>query len=158
MRDAVGSPFPRCVLQRLDNVRSLVLARALDKHFGDDIPETIIEPGRGMVGNAGVIETEVVLISTKSADGDGGAVRWVYFDVGKFGGLAETMDASIRYEICTPRDNDGSGVSECIIAGPTCDSADILYEKRPYELPDSLASRCSLFFFSLSLSVSFLIP
>ena len=36
--------------------------RALRKHFGNQIPETIIEPGRGMVGNAGVIEAEVVLI------------------------------------------------------------------------------------------------
>ena len=35
--------------------------RSLRKHFGNRIPETIIEPGRGMVGNAGVIEAEVVL-------------------------------------------------------------------------------------------------
>ena len=40
--------------------------RALRKHFGNRIPETIIEPGRGMVGNAGVIEAEVVLVSKKS--------------------------------------------------------------------------------------------
>ena len=33
---------------------------ALRKHFGNRIPETIIEPGRGMVGNAGMIEAEVV--------------------------------------------------------------------------------------------------
>jgi ornithine decarboxylase len=26
----------------------------------------------------------------------------------------------------------------CIIAGPTCDSADVLYEKVPYHLPMSL--------------------
>ena len=24
-------------------------------------------------------------------------MRWVYLDIGKFGGLAETMDESIRY-------------------------------------------------------------
>ena len=34
--------------------------------FRQPIPETIIEPGRGMVGNAGVIEAEVVLVSRKS--------------------------------------------------------------------------------------------
>jgi ornithine decarboxylase len=70
--------------------------RALRKHFGNRIPETIIEPGRGMVGNAGVIEAEVVLVSKKSNEDD---VRWVYLDIGKFGGLAETMDESIRYPI-----------------------------------------------------------
>ena len=63
--------------------------RALRRHFGNRIPETIIEPGRGMVGNAGVIEAEVVLVSKKSEEDD---VRWVYLDIGKFGGLAETMD------------------------------------------------------------------
>ena len=77
--------------------------RALRKHFGNRIPETIIEPGRGMVGNAGVIEAEVVLVSKKSENDD---VRWVYLDIGKFGGLAETMDESIRYPIRTPRDGD----------------------------------------------------
>lgn len=54
-----------------------------------------------MVGNAGVIETEVVLISRKSDEDE---VRWVYLDIGKFGGLAETMDESIRYAIRTPHD------------------------------------------------------
>jgi ornithine decarboxylase len=72
--------------------------RALRKHFGNQIPETIIEPGRGMVGNAGIIEAEVVLISKKSDEDE---VRWVYLDIGKFGGLAETMDESIRYAIRT---------------------------------------------------------
>jgi ornithine decarboxylase len=107
--------------------------RALRKHFGNQIPETIIEPGRGMVGNAGVIETEVVLISRKSDEDD---VRWVYLDIGKFGGLAETMDESIRYSIRTP--HDGAEMTPCVLAGPTCDSADVLYEKMPYPLPVTL--------------------
>ena len=42
-----------------------------------------------MVGDAGVLQSEVVLISRKSATD---RKRWVYLDVGKFGGLAETMD------------------------------------------------------------------
>ena len=86
-----------------------------------------------MVGNAGIIEAEVVLVSKKSEDDD---VRWVYLDIGKFGGLAETMDESIRYPIRTPRD--GGETGPCVLAGPTCDCADVLYEKQPYELPVSL--------------------
>ena len=107
--------------------------RALRKHFGNQIPETIIEPGRGMVGNAGVIETEVVLISKKSDEDE---MRWVYLDIGKFGGLAETMGESIRYAIRTP--HDGAEMAPCVLAGPTCDSADVLYEKAPYPLPVTL--------------------
>lgn len=107
---------------------------ALRRHFGNRIPETIIEPGRGLVGDAGVIRAEVVLVSRKSEDPDG--QRWVFLDIGKFGGLAETMDEAIRYPIRTPRDGDRT--TPCVIAGPTCDSADVLYEKTPYELPVTL--------------------
>ena len=96
----LGGGFPTKYLKNVPAVKTYGAAifRALRKHFGNRIPETIIEPGRGMVGNAGVIEAEVVLISKKSEDDD---VRWVYLDIGKFGGLAETMDESIRYPIRT---------------------------------------------------------
>jgi ornithine decarboxylase len=131
----LGGGFPTKYLKNVPTVKSYgsAIFRALRRHFGNRIPETIIEPGRGMVGNAGVIEAEVVLVSKKSEDDD---VRWVYLDIGKFGGLAETMDESIRYPIRTPRD--GGETGPCVLAGPTCDSADVLYEKQPYALPVSL--------------------
>jgi ornithine decarboxylase len=47
------------------------------------------------------------------------------------------MDEAIRYPIRTERD--GDEMSPCVLAGPTCDSADVLYEKTPYFLPVSLA-------------------
>jgi ornithine decarboxylase len=131
----LGGGFPTKYLRDVPAVEAYgrSIFRALRKHFGNRIPETIIEPGRGMVGNAGVIEAEVVLVSNKSEHDH---VRWVYLDIGKFGGLAETMDESIRYPIRTP--HDGEEVGPCVLAGPTCDSADVLYEKRPYDLPISL--------------------
>jgi ornithine decarboxylase len=131
----LGGGFPTRYLKEVPAVEAYgrSIFRALRKHFGNQIPETIIEPGRGMVGNAGVIEAEVVLVAKKSGEDN---VRWVYLDIGKFGGLAETMDESIRYPIRTRRDGDPMG--PCIIAGPTCDSADVLYERKPYELPISL--------------------
>jgi ornithine decarboxylase len=131
----LGGGFPTKYLKEVPTVRTYgnAIFRALRKHFGNAIPETIIEPGRGMVGNAGIIEAEVVLVSKKSAAEE---VRWVYLDIGKFGGLAETMDESIRYPIRTPHDDDR--LAPCVLAGPTCDSADVLYEKDPYRLPVSL--------------------
>jgi len=131
----LGGGFPTKYLKNVPTVKTYGMAifRALSKHFGNRIPETIIEPGRGMVGNAGVIEAEVVLVSKKGENDD---KRWVYLDIGKFGGLAETMDESIRYPIRTPRD--GAELAPCVLAGPTCDSADVLYEKDPYLLPISL--------------------
>jgi ornithine decarboxylase len=132
----LGGGFPTKYLKAVPGTDSYANAiqNSLAKHFGNAIPETIIEPGRGMVGNAGVIKAEVVLISKKHANDN---QRWVYLDIGKFGGLAETMDEAIRYPITTARD--GAEMAPCIIAGPTCDSADVLYEKKPYDLPVTLA-------------------
>jgi ornithine decarboxylase len=132
----LGGGFPAKYLRKTPKLESYgkAIFRALRRHFGNAIPETIIEPGRGLVGNAGVIEAEVVLIAKRSPEDE---VRWVYLDIGKFHGLAETIDESIRYPIRTPRDRDE--MAPCIIAGPTCDSVDVLYEKSPYPLPVSLA-------------------
>ncbi len=132
----LGGGFPTKYLKQVPATGQYANAihEALTKHFGNAIPETIIEPGRGMVGNAGVIKAEVVLISKKHANDN---QRWVYLDIGKFGGLAETMDEAIRYPIITAKDGDEK--APCVIAGPTCDSADVLYEKVPYDLPVTLS-------------------
>ena len=131
----LGGGFPTKYLKEVPGTGSYANAihEALTKHFGNAIPETIIEPGRGMVGNAGIIEAEVVLISKKS---EYDTVKWVYLDIGKFNGLAETMDEMIRYPIRT--EFDGDELEPCVLAGPTCDSVDVLYEKDPYFLPVSL--------------------
>ena len=131
----MGGGFPTRYLRDVPAAQAYgqAIFSALRAHFGNQLPETIIEPGRGMVGNAGVIKSEVVLIS-KKADNDN--VRWVYLDIGKFGGLAETMDEAIRYPISTS--HDGGETGDCVLAGPTCDSADVMYEKTPYPLPLSL--------------------
>ncbi len=106
---------------------------AVTKHFGKNVPHMIVEPGRSLVGDAGVIEAEVVLISKKSYEED---VRWVYLDIGKFSGLAETHDEAIKYRIETRGRKGPTG--NVILAGPSCDSVDILYEKFQYQLPLSL--------------------
>ncbi|UVK47249.1 ornithine/lysine decarboxylase [Mesorhizobium sp. AR07] len=131
----MGGGFPTRYLRDVPAAQAYgqAIFSALRKHFGNAIPETIIEPGRGMVGNAGVIKSEVVLISKKAANDN---VRWVFLDIGKFGGLAETMDEAIRYPIVTA--HDGTETAPCVLAGPTCDSADVMYEKTPYPLPLSL--------------------
>jgi len=131
----LGGGFPAKYVKNVPAVKTYAqtILHSLRRHFGNHIPETIIEPGRGMVGNAGVIEAEVVLISRKSDDDK---VKWVYLDIGRFNGLAETMDEMIRYPIRTPFD--GEATEPCVLAGPSCDSVDVLYEKDPYLLPVSL--------------------
>ncbi|WP_116132071.1 type III PLP-dependent enzyme [Tropicimonas sp. IMCC34043] len=107
--------------------------RQVHARFGD-VARIMAEPGRGLVAEAGVIVCEVMLVSSKSARD---AHRWVYLDIGRFSGLAETEGEAIRYQFETP--HDGSPAGPCVLAGPSCDSADVLYEKRPVSLPLTLA-------------------
>jgi ornithine decarboxylase len=132
----IGGGFPaqyRGEVPAMDRYAQAVMA-AITRHFGNHLPEIIIEPGRSLVGDAGIIQSEVVLIAEK---GGGDGRRWVYLDVGKFNGLAETMDESIKYRIATP--GRGGAAGPVVLAGPTCDSADILYERTEYRLPLGLA-------------------
>ena len=130
----IGGGFPTRYRRQIPGMPAYGAAidASLRKHFGNRIPDIIVEPGRQMVGSAGVIQTEVVLIS-KKAETD--RKRWVYLDIGKFGGLAETMDEAIQYPISCERKGPAGPV---VLAGPTCDSADILYEKADYRLPEDL--------------------
>ncbi|HTT79744.1 MAG TPA: type III PLP-dependent enzyme [Stellaceae bacterium] len=133
----IGGGFPAQYRGRVASLADYAQAvtDALTRHFGNRLPEIIVEPGRSLVGDAGIIHSEVVLIADK---GDGGGKRWVYLDVGKFNGLAETMGESIKYRIEAPAERRGSP-QPVVIAGPTCDSADILYEHTEYRLPEDLA-------------------
>jgi len=108
---------------------------AMTKHFGNALPEMIVEPGRFIVGDAGVVSAEVVLVSRREKNDP---VRWVYLDIGRFGGLAETEGEAIKYRIATT--HDGTQTGPVAIAGPTCDGADILYERSNYRLPLALAT------------------
>lgn len=143
----MGGGFPVNYLQKANALETYVteITRFLGENFGDDLPEIILEPGRSIVGEAGILVSEIVLISRKSATAQ---ERWVYTDVGKFNGLIETLDESIKYPLATSRDGDGSETGEVVLAGPTCDGLDIMYEKMRYELPLSLEIGDRIFWFS----------
>jgi ornithine decarboxylase/diaminopimelate decarboxylase len=131
----LGGGFPANYLDRT-NVLAMYaeqITHFLKEDFGDQLPEIILEPGRSLLSNAGILVSEVVLISKKSHTA---LERWVFTDVGKFSGLIETMDEAIKFPIYTERQGE---LDKCVIAGPTCDSADIMYEHYSYGLPTDLA-------------------
>ncbi|HEY1932764.1 MAG TPA: type III PLP-dependent enzyme [Acetobacteraceae bacterium] len=133
----LGGGFPtryRDDVPEIDQFGDAIM-QAMIAHFGNALPEMVIEPGRFVVGSAGLVSAEVVLVSRRDPSDP---VRWVYLDVGRFGGLAETEGESIRYRITTT--HDGSAMGPVAIAGPTCDGADIMYEKSNYRLPLALRS------------------
>lgn len=130
----MGGGFPADYLHKTNPlpVYAAEIYTYLQTHFGATIPQIYLEPGRGLAGEAGVLVSEVVLIAKKSRTD---LKRWVYTDVGIFNGLMEAIDESIKYPIYTDRIG---ACGEVILAGPTCDSLDIIYEHFKYELPLTL--------------------
>jgi ornithine decarboxylase len=143
----MGGGFPAAYTQPTNDLGEYAaeIKRYLIDDFGDDLPKIILEPGRSLVGNSGIVISEVVLISRKN---NTALNRWVYLDTGKFNGLIETMDEAIKYPIVTSKDLPGGKEAEVILAGPTCDSMDILYEKSKYRLPVDLKVGDRLYFLS----------
>ena len=140
----MGGGFPATYREKTNTVQTYAdeIKRYLYEDYGDDLPEIFIEPGRSLVGDSGVLVSEIVLISRKSRTA---LERWVYQDCGRFGGLMETLGEAIHYPILCER----SGPTEqVVLAGPTCDSMDTLYEDYRYDLPLSLAVGDRLYWLS----------
>ncbi len=140
----LGGGFPANYLTKTNDLATYAseILRFLEEDFGDDMPEILLEPGRSLISNAGILVSEVVLISRKSRTA---LNRWIYTDVGKFSGLIETLDEAIKFPIYTEKQGE---LEETIIAGPTCDSADIMYENTMYALPLTLAIGDRLYWLS----------
>ena len=111
-----------------------VIHAAIARHLGGAPITFAIEPGRFLVGDAGVIEAEVIGVVERPGQA---CSRWVFIDVGLFQGLSEASGESIRYPLSTTV---GGPTAPTVVAGPTCDSTDILYERRPLDLPLALTS------------------
>ncbi|TSE01655.1 type III PLP-dependent enzyme [Skermania sp. ID1734] len=120
---------------RLDDYADAVRG-ALRRHFPRAGPRLALEPGRIMVAEAGLLRTEVILVSKKSSADDH---RWVYLDIGRYNGLAETENEAITYQLALVREH-ADAVGPVIVAGPTCDGDDVLYQRTSYRLPLDLSS------------------
>jgi ornithine decarboxylase len=143
----MGGGFPAAYTQPTNDLSEYAteIHRYLTDDFGDAIPQIVLEPGRSLVGNSGILISEVILVSRKN---NTALNRWLYIDAGRFNGLIETLDESIKYPIITSKDVPGGKEAEVIIAGPTCDSMDILYEDYKYRLPVDLKIGDRLYFLS----------
>lgn len=130
----MGGGFPAHYKQPCNDLQDYAteITRYLHDDF-DEIPQIIFEPGRSLMGDSGILTSEVVLISRKN---NTSLSRWVYLDCGLFNGLIETLGEAIKYPVITDKDNGKRG--DVILAGPTCDSADIMYEQAKYKLPIDL--------------------
>ncbi len=144
----LGGGFPAHYLNDINPLTTYaaeVKRYLADDYTEEDMPEIILEPGRSLVASSGVLVSEVVLISHKSYTD---LTRWVYTDVGLFQGLIETLGEAIKYPIYTPKMATSNRAGTVILAGPTCDSADIMYEETGYQLPQELEIGDKIYWFT----------
>lgn len=130
----IGGGYPAHYIENVPPISRYgeVISDALDRWFGArDRPKIVSEPGRYLTAEAGVLRTQVISVRYPSEGGD----RWVYVDAGRFGGLAETEGEAILYRLATHHTGPAKPV---ILAGPTCDSVDVIYRKTKYTLPLAL--------------------
>jgi len=95
------------------NVDSLIYER-----FPEDM-EIHIEPGRAVVGDAGVFVATVI---GKAMRGD---EDWLYIDVGVFNGLMESV-GGIKYSYIVETTKQTGARKQWTVAGPSCDSFDVI--------------------------------
>ena len=135
----LGGGMPTTYKNKVYNCKiySSKILKSINTNFGNLKPiRIIIEPGRFLVANAGVIETEVILVSSRDQYNK---KRWVYIDVGRYNGLAETEGEAIHYEI-KAKVSKKVKKENFILAGPTCDGHDVIYKKKECILPSNLKS------------------
>ncbi|NQW13980.1 MAG: type III PLP-dependent enzyme [Rhodobacter sp.] len=139
----VGGGFPS---MRHDDIEDLeyffrTIKRANRDAFGDNQPDLICEPGRGMVGDSFALAAQV-----KGLRDDGA----VYLNDGIYGGLSEfkMVNAVERFVVLSPEGVIRTEETESrVVFGPTCDSSDSLMNK--LDLPADIADEDYILFQSM---------
>ncbi len=125
----IGGGFPA---PYRDSVLSLdvycrSLGQALDETFGDLAIRLIAEPGRGLVADTMSLITRVIGKSVR------GGTPWYIIDDGLYGSFSGQVFDHVEYPLMA-RNADERGLLPCVVAGPTCDSSDVV--TRDQMLPD----------------------
>jgi len=115
----IGGGFPAEYVEHIIPVRNFFepIAEALNRYF----PNTriIAEPGRFVVANA------VDLVLTVVGKSNRENVWWYYVDDGLYGSFSGKVFDHCDYPLLSERQG---AREQCIVAGPTCDSFDIIYQ------------------------------
>jgi ornithine decarboxylase len=127
---AYRSPVP-CPAEFAGAIGAAVDAAVRAGHI--DGVKLMLEPGRALVADAGVLRASVVRVSRRPGIDHR---RWVYLDVGRYSGLAETEGEAIAYPLRVP--GRGGPCGPVVLAGPSCDGDDVLYRRTPCLLPLAL--------------------
>jgi ornithine decarboxylase len=117
----IGGGFPVRHVKPIPSIEVIgeVVNEAL-KAFPAEV-RVVAEPGRYLVSDAAYFVCRVIGTTTRAGK------RWMHWDAGLFGGVIETTEG-LKYRIRTERS--GPDVP-WHVAGPTCDSVDVILRDEP---------------------------
>jgi ornithine decarboxylase len=117
----IGGGFPVRHVKPIPAIEVIgeVANRALEA-FPPEV-RIVAEPGRYMVSDAGYFVCRVIGTATRAGK------RWMHLDAGLFGGIIETAEG-LKYKIRTDRSGPDIPWN---VAGPTCDSIDVVMRDEP---------------------------
>lgn len=124
----IGGGYPIKYIKDVVNISAIErnMAPLIKEKFPDDV-EIFMEPGRSVVGDAGIF---VARVTGKAKRGD---ENWLYIDVGVFNGLMESI-GGIKYRYITEDTGASRSKKQWTITGPSCDSFDVI--DRDVTLPE----------------------
>ncbi len=125
----VGGGFPAPYRRPVMSLEAFChqLDNALTKTFGDLNVRIIAEPGRGISAETMTLVTKVLGKNKR------GGKMWYFIDDGVYGSFSGKLFDHADFELVT-ENAIGRQHFPCVVAGPTCDSHDIVSEDQ--ELPD----------------------
>jgi ornithine decarboxylase len=143
----IGGGYP---IKYTKNVVSIeAIEKNVDRLIHENFPESVeifIEPGRAIVGDAGVFVTSVIG-KAKRAD-----ENWIYIDVGVFNGLMESL-GGIKYSYVVESTGERMRNKKYTIAGPSCDSFDVIAKE--VSLPEPQVGSLMLILSSGAYTISY---
>ncbi|PIP70723.1 MAG: type III PLP-dependent enzyme [Nitrospirae bacterium CG_4_10_14_3_um_filter_44_29] len=92
--------------------------RLIREKFQRDV-KVFIEPGRAVIGDAGIFVASVIGKTNRGDD------NWLHIDVGVFSGLMESI-GGITYSYIIEASRQARHKRKWILAGPSCDSFDVI--------------------------------
>lgn len=116
----IGGGYPINYTKHVISIDAI--EKKIDSLIHDIFPKDVeihIEPGRAVIGDAGVLVTTVIGKAYRSDE------DWLYIDVGVFNGLMESV-GGIKYTYIVESNKHTRYKKRWTIAGPSCDSFDVI--------------------------------
>jgi ornithine decarboxylase len=126
----IGGGFPAPYREPIISLKTFAeqVYSHLEATFGDTNARFVAEPGRGLAARNATLITKVLGKNVRSGD------TWYFIDEGLYGCFSGVMFDHVQYELLY-EERENPPLKACIVAGPTCDSSDIISRKE-HLLPD----------------------